>query len=435
MPTSTLFKPIAIVAGVLLLAGCSVQAAPNATSGSSPAATPATPTTAASTCVTDPAAVIAAPATPESTTAALPADLASTLDAAAASSFALAAAPGAIVGVRTPQGTWTAAYGSADPATNTPMAVGMNTRIASLTKMYAGSILLQLAEQGSLSLDDTIGKYITGIPNGDQITLRQLADMTSGIASYTASEPFTDGYFANPEAVYTPDQVVAVGVSLSPLFAPGESFAYSNTNTVLLGQVIEKVTGKPFGEVLQENILTPLKLTSTTWPGDSNAIPEPYAHGFTLNGPAATPSAPTDSTNWNPSWAYTSGEIISNVTDLLTMGRALGTGQGLLDPAAQTERLTSFSPDTGYGIAMGCRDGWVGHSGELSGYNTTLFYDTTSDTTVVVQTNSDIASGDCSVSPTLSDNPSEQVCAAPAVRMFAALSTALGHPYTPPPAR
>ena len=87
--------------------------------------------------------------------------------------------------------------------------------------------------------------------------------------------------------------------------------------------------------------------------------------------------------------------------------------------------------DAGYGLAVGCVDGWVGHTGTLPGYNTSVFHDTTSDTTVITITNSDIASGDCTVSKTLPDNPKDVACMSPATRLFVSLSEALGHPFTP----
>src|SRR5581483_818938 len=111
-------------------------------------------------CVPDPAAVVAAP---KGSSAPLPADLVSKLDSAAKDSFKLAAAPGAIVGVQTPQGTWTAAYGYADPAAKTPMSTDMHMRIGSVTKTFTGTIILQLAQDGKLSLDDPIAKYYPGI--------------------------------------------------------------------------------------------------------------------------------------------------------------------------------------------------------------------------------------------------------------------------------
>ena len=431
---------VVLAVGVLLLSACS-GAAPAAPTGSAAASTPAPAPAAASTCVADPEAAIAAGRTPAPATE-LPADLVATMDAAAQAAFALSASPGAIVGVQTPQGKWTKAYGLADPAAGTEMAVGMHTRIASLTKMYTGTILLQLAQEGELSLDDTIDQYVDGIPNGDRVTLAQLADMTSGVNTYTANEAFITQYFADPAAVYTPDELIAATVEVSPIAEPGERFLYSNGNTVILGEVIEKVTGRAFADELDERVLQPLGLTATVWPGESAAMPEPFARGFTLNGEDATPTSPTDSTDWNPSWAWTAGEVISTVDDMLTMGRALGTGAGILDDDMQKLRLESFldpsqSPPApgagGYGLAMGCGQGWVGHAGELSGYNSTMFHDTATDTTVVVQANSDIASGGCENSSTLQDDPGDEICQVPAVRIFVALSGLLGQTYTPPP--
>ena len=339
------------------------------------------------------------------------------------------------MGVQTPQGVWTKAYGKADPKTGSAMKVGVHTRIGSVTKTFTGTALMRLVQDGKVALDDPIGKYVAGVPNGDRVTLRQLANMTSGVASYTRSTKFTDVYFAKPQTIFTPDQLLKIGIEESPLFEPGERFDYSNTNTVLLGLVIEKVTGQPVERAFKEYIFDPLELSHTSWPGTSTQLPKPYAEGFTLQGDTAKPSAPSNATHWNVAWGWTAGELISTMDDLLVYGRALGTGGGVLDAATQTERLNSFPAPAGYGIAMGCVDGWVGHTGELPGYNTTVYYDTTSDTTVVVQVNSDIKSGTCEESPTLTDNALDQVCSSPAVRIFVALSTALGNTIHPPASR
>ncbi len=427
----------AILTAALVLAGCGsssdTESSGPATSGA-PTSTAAVDATepAAATCVTDPETVVATEPTPESTTATLPTELVAELDQAAQASFAEAAAPGAIVGVRTPEGTWTAAYGDADPEAGTPMEVGMHTRIGSVTKTLTGTLVLQLVEQGELSLEDTIDQYIDGVPNGDRINLEMLGNMTSGVASYTMSPEFTDVYFADPDAVFTPDQILAVGLGESPIFEPGERFDYSNTNTVLLGMVVEKVTGESIGDVYAEGIFEPLGLDDTVWPGESSDIPEPYPRGFTLQGDTATPDDPSNATHWNPAWGWTAGELISTMDDLLVYDRALATGQGMLDADTQIARLTSFPGEAGYGFAVGCVDGWVGHTGELPGYNTSVYHDTDNDTSVVVQVNSDIASGDCPESPTLADDPGDLECSGPATRIFRALSAALGHPFTPP---
>lgn len=384
-------------------------------------------------CVANVAEVVGKAPTAASTSAALPAELVSTLDAAAKASFTQAAAPGAIVGVRTPEGTWTAAYGFADPTTQSPMTTDMRMRIGSVTKTFTGTLIMQLAQEGKLSLSDPIEKHYPGIPNGDRITLEQLANMTSGIASYY-TEAFLARYFGAPETVFTPDELITYGVSASPIFEPGAMFNYSNTNTILLGKVIEKVTGQPIQDALQRQIAGPLGLSDTTFPDVSPAIPQPHPQGYTLQG-SSTPGTPLNATNWSPSFGWTAGGMISNLKDMLTYNRALGTGQGLVSPETQTLRLNSFPVPAGYGIALGCVDGWVGHTGELPGFNTALYYDTTKDTSVVVLVNSDIASGDCTESPTLTDTPTDIACSSPATRVFVGLSEALGHKFQPLPAR
>jgi D-alanyl-D-alanine carboxypeptidase len=354
------------------------------------------------------------------------------LEAASLAGIAEAAAPGAIVGVRTPDGTWTKAFGVADTATGAAMTVDDHVRIGSVTKTLTGSMVLQLAEEGELSLDDTIDEYVDGMPNGDRVTLRMLLDMTSGIASYSLDEEVADTYLSEPETVWTPDELIAAGASIPPLFEPGAQFDYSNTNAVLLGRVVEQVTGQSYAEALEERILVPLGLEHTSFP-DTTAIPDPHAHGITLQGTPDDDVDPVDATGWSPTFAWSAGQAISTVDDLLAYGRAVVTGQGLLDEEMSVERLTSWPADGGYGLAIGCIDGWVGHTGEIPGYNTTLFHDAANDMTVIVLANSDIPSGDCPESKTLPDTDTSLPCMNPAVRIFVKVSEALGHTFTPNP--
>lgn len=335
--------------------------------------------------------------------------------------------------MRTPAGAWTAAYGKADPATGAPMRVGMHTRVGSITKTFTGTLILQLAEAGKLSLDDPIEKYVPGVPNGSRISLRQLANMTSGVASYTRSTKFNDVYFAKPETIFDPATLLAVGISESPLFEPGARFDYSNTNFILLGMVIEKVSGETIDTVFRNGVLKPLGLSNTSWPGDKTELPSPYAEGFTLQGDYAKPAAPSNATHWNPAWGRTAGEMISDMADLLPMAARSARARASWDPLCMRNGCAPSGRQPAMASQLGCIDGWVGHTGELPGYNTTVFYDTTRDTTVIVQANSDIASGQCSQSPVLANNPVDVPCLSPATRVFAALSTALGHSFTPLP--
>jgi D-alanyl-D-alanine carboxypeptidase len=250
-------------------------------------------------------------------------------------------------------------------------------------------------EDGMLSLDDPISDYVDDIPNS-QATLRQVANMTSGIPSYTLQESFQNDIFGDPLQVLTPDELLDYVRGLPPDFAPGEGWTYSNTNYVLLGMVVEQVTGQPIAEVMDERILRPLGLRETSFPGESADLPSPHLRGVTNQGQPQGQTA--DATNWNPSWGWTAGEMISTLGDLGVWGRALGTGEGILDPATQTLRLDSFldspppmTPELGYGLGLLHLGAWIGHSGELPGFNTTAYYNAELETTVVVMANSDIA--------------------------------------------
>lgn len=312
------------------------------------------------------------------------------------------------------------------------MTVDLYHRIGSVTKTFTGTLVMQLAAERRLNLDDAVSMYVPGVPNGDTITVRQLANMTSGLPSYTLDEGWQRAFFSNPQRVWSPDELLAISFALPVRFNPGEQFDYSNTNSILLGRIAENVTGEHFDEILTSRIIEPLGLAHTSFPGSSPALPDPHPQGFTLQGMQATPDEPSNATNWNPSWGWAAGEMISTAADLIRYGRAVVTGEGLLPPDAQLERLTSFPESGGYGMAIGCSDGWVGHTGELPGFNTSVFHDTRTDSTVVVTTNSDIPSGGCEDAATLADNPMELPCAAPAVRIFVGIAEALGHPYAPP---
>jgi D-alanyl-D-alanine carboxypeptidase len=366
------------------------------------------------------------------------------LDAALKKSFKESDAPGVVAAVQTPDFTWVQAMGVADRASGEPMTPEMHHRVGSVTKTFTATLLLKATDEGLLSLDDTIDQYIKGVPNGDKITLHQMSDMTSGIASYTEDDQWQEEWLSDPTRVWAPEELARIGIKESPLFDPGSAWFYSNTNYVLLGLVLEQVTGKPINQLYQKKIIEPLGLEETSFPGTSSAIPEPYDHGYTLQGKSSG-QKPIDSTDWSPSMAWTAGEMISTVDDLLAYGRALGTGKGLLSPKAQKERLDSFVSDVpplnqpplkgdlAYSIGLGKDHGWIGHNGEIPGYNTYLFYHPDIDA-VVVLVNSDISSGKCPKGvPIMKEWPRTIPCELPADRIFEALAEALGKPSPSPP--
>jgi D-alanyl-D-alanine carboxypeptidase len=301
--------------------------------------------------------------------------------------------PGAVVGVWGPDSTWVGTTGTAGPGEDRAPSRSDHTRVGSLTKTMTATLLLQLVQERKVSLDDPISTYVKDVPNGSA-TLRQLADMTSGIPIYTAQPTFLPAILADPARGWTPDELLGYVENVKPDAAPGAAWAYNNTNYVLLGLVIEKVTGRPIAEVFQERIFDPLGMTSSSFPGPTTDIPQPYLSGVTAQGQPAGKTV--DSTHWNPSFAFTAGEVISTFDDLKKWADALFTGERILDPATQQLRrdsiLTSPPPNTatsGYGIGIGNMNGWWGHDGDIFGYTTSVFHNYDLDTTIVIVTNSD----------------------------------------------
>lgn len=333
--------------------------------------------------------------------------------------------PGVIAGVWSPTGTWIGTSGTTGQNQTAAPTSSDHTRIGSVTKTFTVTLLLQLVEQGKVSLDDTISKYVPGMPNGDIATLRQLADMTSGIPSYTGEDGFLNTVFVDHQRQWTPEQLVDFVRGTQPLFAPGKGWNYSNTNTVLLGMVVEKVTGQPISEVYQERILGPLGMTQSSFPTPgTNGLPEPHLSGITNQGQPDGQTA--DATNWNPSYSFTAGEVISTLDDVRRWSIALRTGEGVLKPETQKQRLASLrsvvngdavtGDEDGYGLGIGRRGGWWGHTGEIFGYNTVLNFKTDDGTTIIVLVNSDV--------PLANSSPPKN----PAPAVFAGLAEVLAGP-------
>ena len=200
------------------------------------------------------------------------------LDPALEKAFKESDAPGVVAAVQTPQYTWVRALGVADRASGEPMTPEVHHRIGSVTKTFTATLLLKAADKGLLSLDDTIDQYVKGVPNGDEITLRQMSDMTSGIASYTEDKQWVNEWLSDPTRVWKPEELAQIGIKESTLFDPGTGWFYTNTNYVLLGLVLKQLTGKPIGQLYSEWIIKPLHLKETSFPGANSALPKPYDH-------------------------------------------------------------------------------------------------------------------------------------------------------------
>ena len=320
-------------------------------------------------------------------------DLASRLDAAIEARVAQMGIPGALVALSIPgQIDYVRAVGVSYTATGTPMSFDYHTRIGSVTKTFTGTAILQLVEQGRIQLSDPISRYVNGVPSGDAITLDLLGRMRSGLYNYTDSDEFTRWLYAEspagPDAAaITPRELLGWSFQQPLNFPPGSSFEYSNTNTVLLGLVVERVSGLPLGEYLQQNIFGPLALADTSYPANG-ALPLPYSHGYNK----APDGKVVDATLWNPSWADAAGKIVSTLSDMRTWGAALGKGT-LLRPETQAQRVSEGSsavPGIEYGFAIFNVQGWIGHNGDIPGYATVVVYLPERDATLVVLANSDV---------------------------------------------
>jgi D-alanyl-D-alanine carboxypeptidase len=317
--------------------------------------------------------------------------LAQRIDTAIDRAVEQAGAPGAIVGIWGPQGAHVRAVGVADKVTAAPMEPAFHHRIGSLTKTFTVTGVLQLADQGLLRLDDPIARYIPGVPEGDRITLRQLARMQSGLANYTASEEFVRTLLGDPLRSFTPQELLGFAFAQPMSFAPGERFEYSNTNTVLLGLVVEKVSGQALPDYIRDWVTTPLGMRDTVFPLD-NSYPTPHAHGYTEQ---SADGEEADATDWNPAWAWAAGAMISTLDDLRIWAPALATGR-LLTPGMQQERLQlvgapGMPAQDGYGLGLFSLGGWIGHNGSLPGYQTVAIHLPERDTTVVIEINTDVA--------------------------------------------
>ncbi len=328
---------------------------------------------------------------PKPLTAAFPPATVAKLDGAIAAWFKTYKAPGVVVAVVIPnKGSYIVARGTANPTTGTPMGLDDHMRIGSITKTFTVTVLLQLADEKRLALDDPVSNYEPFVPNGKHITLRMLANMTSGLFSYTFDKQFVHELFSDPHRSWTPRELVDISLKHKPAFAPGKGWQYCNTNTVLLGMIIEKVTKSDIGSDFQAMSFQALGLTNTLWP-NGGKLPSPYAHGISIQ---PLTGKTVDASHWNPSWGFTAGQIVSNLGDLRTWVKAYTTG-AQLSAAMQKQRLTWVklppnTPQRKYGLGIGFDHGWLGHTGELPGYNTAAFYLPEQDATIVIEVNSDI---------------------------------------------
>ncbi len=320
--------------------------------------------------------------------------------------------PGAVVAVRTPdRGNWTEAFGVRERGGKDSVTVDDYARIGSCTKTWTGQVILQLVEEGKIALSDPVSKYRKDVPNGDNITIEQLLDMRSGLYNYSETLPLNKALDDTPTRVWQPDELLALAYQEKPYFAPGKGYHYSNTNTVLLGLIIQQLTGMPVEKAFEERLFKPLGLTHMVMPALSDSsMPTPHPHGYQYGTNVATLDSqvlsaedqakakagtlvPRDKTDTNPSWGWTAGAGMATAGDLATYVKAMVTGRyldadmlkKLLGSVRSTDPTNPQAASYGWGLAK--LGPFYGHTGELPGFNTFMGYDPVTKITIVVWAN------------------------------------------------
>lgn len=285
------------------------------------------------------------------------------------------AATAVLLRARTADGEWSGAAGVSDVRTGRPADPAGYFRIGSVTKTFAATVLLQLVDEGRLRLDDPVEEHLPGVvPGGDRITVRQVLQHTSLLRDYMSDPGWSTNRWRGAERFrsYKPDQLLAQAFRVPAQTPPDVTWKYSNTNYVVVGRLIERLTGRPYGKEVERRILRPLGLTQTIVPGDRPGLPRPHAHGYALLPDGRT----VDATRMNPSLDWAAGEMISTTRDLRRFLDGLLGGR-LLSPATLKAMRTTHPTDAGFAYGLGlqeyalpCGKSAVGHSGQLIGYTT-----------------------------------------------------------------
>lgn len=296
------------------------------------------------------------------------------------------AIPGAVMAVRDPQGN--VAYfttGLANTATGQAVTTNLHFHIGSITKTFVATATLILVDQNVLRLDDTIEKYLPGkVSRGDEITLRNLLQMRSGLGQYGTTDDFSDKLLAPlrglPIHEFTMDELI--GYSNINVYEPGARYEYNNINYLLLGWIMEAATGETWEDLVYRLIINPLGLNNTSAP-TTPEMTHPYAHGYlnpaTLYDDLATAEwySLDVSTSLTMSAFGAAGCMISTVDDMLAWLPVLLSGE-LLSASSHAEQTNLIQSETDhywyYGMGILNNFGLVGHAGNLNSYYTATMY-------------------------------------------------------------
>ncbi len=292
--------------------------------------------------------------------------------------------PGVVLYIRDSSGVWIGAAGKADIKQNISMAPCVVSKVASITKMFVGTVAHMMAEEGKFDYDDPVAAYLPSevidkIANAKCATIRQLMNHTSGIYDLTTSSKFYLEVLNNPDQTWESEELIKFAYGKDANFTCGARADYSNTNTLLLGMILSKIAGRPHHQLVQERILNPLGLKHTYYYSNVPLPPNTAQGYFDLynNGTIVNVS------NYNTGSGNGYGGMYATVRDIALFADALFRDKTLLKPATMDEMLTfneedpfvflglgamkrfSYKGDTKYGF---------GHTGRDLGYSADCFY-------------------------------------------------------------
>jgi D-alanyl-D-alanine carboxypeptidase len=311
--------------------------------------------------------------------------------------------PGGVLGVQVRGAEPVIVAVGADPVTKQRFQLDDPFRVASVTKTFVGALALRLVEQGRLGLDEPVATYVPEWPRGDEITVRHLLTHTSGIPPMggdAGKELYLDEIveftYTRPARHVTPNELLAFVARRPLLFEPGRGTEYSNTNTILLGEVTARVTGESVGRQLRRELLEPLGLRATRYAAEE---PAEWRHGLTIVGTETEIDSSVIDYTADTSARGASYAMVSTVPDLLTWGQVFLRDRTVVDRALTDEAFTIGSFGTGLGVIGfaeghgfcvfdGCPPGadfrGVGGPGQAPGASTVLVHDRPTDTTVAL---------------------------------------------------
>ena len=216
--------------------------------------------------------------------------------------------------------------------TGVPATPDMHFRAGAMAFTFMSTMLMELVDQNKVGLDDKLSKFLPNLPAADRITLKNLANMTSGYADYVYQPEVLHAVVFEPFRQWSPEELIQIGTSKPMMFEPGTNWGYSHTNYVILGRVLEKITGMPLAEAMQKYIFGPMDLQQTQ-SFNTPQIPAPVLHTFSserredLRIPPGVPFY-EESTFWNPSWTTAEGAVqTTDIADMTKTMVAVGSGK------------------------------------------------------------------------------------------------------------